>query len=184
MNLYLPVRRIASPLLLSHRRLVSTAAVKKYESFLKGVSDPESREIVGRVLEQAEKAAERWSTTASDFMYPNVQQECLQALKQMSAVASGFAFGGYEGAERCRWMRDPCSPPLSCSHSTPPYDLTGWWSDIRTSLKHCRAHHQSPGPSWPSRCDAAEIVPPPYPPTQVPVTEATRGPKTHSIHNR
>ena len=68
-------------------------AGKEREARLQWVS-PENRQEVARVLEIAERAAERWETTFTDFLSPPVVADALGALAGMADVTA-IPWGGY-----------------------------------------------------------------------------------------
>jgi len=79
------------------------AAVKKsseFDELLKGV-DPDNRMIVGRVLEKAMTAAERWDIVYTDFLSPAEVADAKMVLKRVGDVST-VAWGGYMSAERQR----------------------------------------------------------------------------------
>eukprot|EP00879_Flechtneria_rotunda_P010089 GHRR01010547.1.p1 GENE.GHRR01010547.1~~GHRR01010547.1.p1 ORF type:complete len:324 (+),score=44.55 GHRR01010547.1:145-1116(+) len=63
--------------------------------------DPESRKEVAQILEQAERAAQRWEISYTHFVSPPVATNALTAINQMADVAA-VLWGGYRQAERCR----------------------------------------------------------------------------------
>lgn len=61
----------------------------------------EHRKDVARILEIAERAAQRWDVTYSDFLSPPLTAECMSALSNLGDVLV-VPWGGYAQAERCR----------------------------------------------------------------------------------
>ncbi|MBD2039344.1 photosystem II S4 domain protein [Microcoleus sp. FACHB-672] len=68
------------------------------EELLKGV---ENRDIVARVIDQADQAIKTWEVVLTDFLSPPVQVEAQQAFKRLTEVQL-VAWGGYPQAERQR----------------------------------------------------------------------------------
>src|SRR4028118_968832 len=68
------------------------------EELLKGV---ENRDIVARVIDQADQAIKTWEVVLTDFLSPPVQAEAQQAFKRLTEVQL-VAWGGYPQAERQR----------------------------------------------------------------------------------
>lgn len=87
----------------SARRLVCALGSKSREALLQWVA-PDNRQEVARIVEIAERAAERWEVSWTDFLSPPVVADAMSALNQMSEVTA-VAWGGYTQAERCRWAR-------------------------------------------------------------------------------
>lgn len=56
---------------------------------------------MARILEQAQRAAQRWEVAYTNFMSPPLAADVLAALAQLPDVA-GVAWGGYPQAERVR----------------------------------------------------------------------------------
>lgn len=81
-----------------------TEASKDREARLNWVA-PENRKEVARVLEIAERAAERWETIYTDFLSPPVAADAMTALSQVPDLLA-LPWGGYPQAERCRWAGD------------------------------------------------------------------------------
>jgi len=97
---------IILPLRLSQGRSsgsVLCRGVSQYEPFLKHVQDPEQKEVVARILEVGQRAADRWSVAASDFYYPPAIGDALIAIKSMAGL-QGIPWGGHPNAERCRLL--------------------------------------------------------------------------------
>ncbi|EIE22759.1 photosystem II S4 domain protein [Coccomyxa subellipsoidea C-169] len=80
------------------RRSFRTQAGK--DDLLKGVN-PQHRDDVARVVEQAQRAASMWTTICTDFHPPPVVADAMNAMKQLAGVAA-LSFGGYAQAERTR----------------------------------------------------------------------------------
>ena len=86
------------------QRGMCTEASKDREARLNWVA-PENRKEVARVLEIAERAAERWETIYTDFLSPPVAADAMTALSQVPDLLA-LPWGGYPQAERCRWAGD------------------------------------------------------------------------------
>lgn len=83
------------------RSVTTVRATSKYDALLKG-TDPENRDFLLKVLDKAERAADRWTTDASEFSYPPALSDGLLALSRISGVAGGLVWGGYPSSERAR----------------------------------------------------------------------------------
>lgn len=59
------------------------------------------RKDVARILEQAQRAAQRWEVAYTPFLSPPLAADALAALAQLPDVV-GVAWGGYPQAERVR----------------------------------------------------------------------------------
>lgn len=78
------------------------AAVQRDEL---GWVHPDNKIDVVRVIDAAERAAQRWSHATTDFLTPSVHADCCQALKSMASSDIGYiSFGGYVNAERSRMI--------------------------------------------------------------------------------
>uniref|UniRef100_A0A7S0RQE4 RNA-binding S4 domain-containing protein n=1 Tax=Chlamydomonas leiostraca TaxID=1034604 RepID=A0A7S0RQE4_9CHLO len=62
---------------------------------------PENREDVRRVLEIADRAADRWTVVMTDFLSPAVLADAMASLGGRSDIVV-LPWGGYQNAERCR----------------------------------------------------------------------------------
>ena len=87
---------------------MATTAVSK-KDFLKGV-DPDNRDLIARIVEQAQRAADTWTTFHTDFLSPAAVADALRVLQPMAGVAA-VPWGGYTQAERCRLILGECSCP-------------------------------------------------------------------------
>ncbi|GIL70408.1 hypothetical protein Vretifemale_1174 [Volvox reticuliferus] len=63
--------------------------------------DPDNRRDVARVLEIAERAAQRWDVVWTDFLPPPIVADSMAALTGRTDVVC-LPWGGYAQAERCR----------------------------------------------------------------------------------
>lgn len=86
----------------SHRHISSSrlSSTKTREALLQWVA-ADNRKEVARIIEIAERAADRWEVTWTDFLSPPVVADALSALSQMADVVA-VPWGGYAQAERCR----------------------------------------------------------------------------------
>ncbi|GLC43905.1 hypothetical protein PLESTB_000921600 [Pleodorina starrii] len=100
------VQRVCHPLTSHARRCqcstLIAAAVKgqSAEAALSWV-DPANRRDVARVLEIAERAAQRWDVVWTDFLPPPIVADSMAALTGRTDVVC-LPWGGYAQAERCR----------------------------------------------------------------------------------
>jgi hypothetical protein len=63
--------------------------------------EPANRRDVARVLEIAERAAQRWDVVWTDFLSPPIVADSMAALASRTDVVC-LPWGGYSQAERCR----------------------------------------------------------------------------------
>jgi RNA-binding protein YlmH len=98
-------RRVAAPRLVRgavHRCAASRGGGRseEREALLRGVL-PEHRDVVGRALEQAAAAVDRWEVALTDFLEPPAASDCALAVRRL-ADAEARPWGGHEHAERVR----------------------------------------------------------------------------------
>ncbi|KAG2498318.1 hypothetical protein HYH03_003578 [Edaphochlamys debaryana] len=101
------------------RRACSTNATKG-DSL--GWVDPAHRKEVARVLELADRSAQRWDVVWTDFLPPPVVADCMVAMAGRTDVIA-LPWGGYAQAERCRLAlgREDLMEPLQAD----PLQLEG-----------------------------------------------------------
>ena len=143
------------------RRAVATEAAKSKRDLPKGVS-PAHREEVGRILEQAERNIDAWSTSYTDFYPPPVVAEALAALRQTAVCA--VAWGGFAQAERTRiaFVREEVKDAMGDALDQASPDLAPNGKTIRSmsevklsSVQSPRGGHQFPteeGTTFPQTC--------------------------------
>ncbi len=78
------------------------------EDLLKGV---ENRDIIARVIDQAERAIKTWEVVFTDFLSPPVVAEIQRQFKRLTEVHL-LAWGGYPQAERQRFAIARSELPL------------------------------------------------------------------------
>ena len=76
------------------------ATARERDAALQWVA-PDNRKEISRILEIADRAADRWDITFTDFLPPPVVADAMAALSGRADVVC-VAWGGYAQAERCR----------------------------------------------------------------------------------
>jgi hypothetical protein len=88
----------------SRIRRLSTSQHASVKDELGWVHEDNKIEVI-RVVDSAKRAAQRWTSVATDFLSPSVQADCITALKSMASSDVGcVSFGGHANAERARLL--------------------------------------------------------------------------------